>query len=85
MGAGGLKAIKKLRTPSVGTQVALIVWWYYFADRHKGQESRNLLDRWRAQWTPRLHVWSKILCKALVKVGYPPGEALARSLILEGE
>ena len=23
--------------------------------------------------------------KALVKVGYPPGEAMARSLILEGE
>ena len=76
------EAIKKLRTPSVRTQVALIVWWDYFADRHKGQESKHLLDRWRAQWTPQLHVWPKILCKALVKVGFPPGEALARSLIL---
>ena len=79
------EAIKKLRTPSVRTQVALIVWWDYFADRHKGQESRRLLDRWRTQWTPQLHVWPKILCKALVKVGFPPGEALVRSLILEGE
>ena len=31
---------------------------------------------------PQLHVWPKILCKALVKVGFPPGEALVRSLIL---
>ena len=35
--------------------------------------------------SPQLHVWPKILRKAMVKVGYPPGEALARSLILEGE
>jgi hypothetical protein len=65
--------------------VALIVWWDDIADRYKGQESKRLLDRWRAQWTPPLHVWPKILCKALVKVGFPPGEALTRSLILEDE
>ena len=56
-----------------------------FLLRHKGQDTKQLLARWRAQWTPPLHVWPKILCKALVKVGFPPGEAMARSLILEGE
>ena len=79
------EVIKKLRTPSVRTQVALIVWWDYFADRHKRQASRHLLDPWRAKWTLQLHVWPKILCKALVKVGFPPAEAMARSLVLEGE
>ena len=33
----------------------------------------------------QLHTWPKILCKAPVKVGFPPGEALTRSLILEDE
>ena len=57
----------------------------FFVLRNKGRESKLLLDRWRAQWTPQLHVWPKILCKALVKVGFPPGEAMARSMVVEGE
>ena len=77
------REIKKIRTPGVRCQIAVLTWFEYLADRIHGFKSRTILDAWRREWTFDLCVRSEVVERALIRLGWPPAVAKAKAWIWE--
>ena len=78
-----IDAVKKIRTPSVRAHVAAIVLWDWLYDAQEPWlKNRGPLDKLAGEWTPETCPKSKVLAKQLIKIGYPPRIAWARSSLV---
>ena len=77
-------AVKKIRTPLVRAQVSAVINWDWLYDAmDPWLKNRGPLDKWAGECLPENCPKPAVLARALVKVGYPPGVAVARAWIGE--